>query len=212
MKKLLFSVAGIVAATTLSGANMLTGDTSFETEPDTMTSGNLDYGALPFAWDDKEAFHGRRSMRVDWDQKNRFNFFLKTQWFDNHIGLTTPDLENGKFYTFSFYAKAEHDKAPLAIWLNPGAGWAFWPAKSIYDKTFYLTREWQRYTFTFTAILADKAPLKSYNCLFGFKKAKPGKFWIDAIQFEPGDKATSYQPPAPMSCGVRMSVPPGQGD
>lgn len=214
MKKLLLAAAGTVAATALSGANMLTGDTSFETEPDTLTSGNLDYGALPFAWDDKEAFHGRRSMRVDWDQKNRFNIFLKAHdnWIDNHICLTTPDLENGKTYTFSFYAKAEHDKAPLGIWLNPGAGWEFWPKKSNYYHTFYLTREWKRYSFSFIPVLAGKAPLKSYNCMFAFKKAKPGKFWIDAVQFEPGAQATPYQPPAPMSCGVRMNVPAGQGD
>ena len=174
MKKLLFAAAGAVAATTLSGANMLTGDTSFETEPDTLTSGNLDYGALPFAWDDKEAFHGRRSMRVDWDQKNRYNIFLKAHdnWIDNHICLTTPDLENGKTYTFSFYAKAEHDKAPLGIWLNPGAGWEFWPKKSNYYHTFYLTREWKRYSFSFIPVLAGKAPLKSYNCMFRFKQAK----------------------------------------
>ena len=214
MKKLLFAAVGVAAASVLSGANMLTGDTSYETEPDTLTSGNLDYGVLPFAWDEKEAFHGKRSLRVDWDQKNRRDVFIPTHdsWVDNHICLTTPDLENGKTYTFSFYAKAEHDKAPLAIWLNPGAGWGFWPAKSNYYKTFYLTRDWQRYTFTFTAILADKAPLKSYNCLFGFKKAKPGKFWIDAVQFEPGEQATAYQPSAPMSCGVRMNVPAGQGE
>ena len=214
MKKLLLAVAAVSAASALSGANLIPGDTSYETEPDTLTSGNLDAGYLPFAWDDKEAFHGKRSLRVDWDAKNRRGSFYKASdgWVDNHICLDTADLENGKRYTFSFYAKAEHDKAPLALWLCPNAAWGYWPKKSNYFKTFRLTTQWQRYSYTFTANLAKNPPFKGYSCLFGFKKAQPGKFWIDAVQLDAGETATEYQPSAPMSCGVRLDVPDGRGD
>ena len=214
MKKKLITAAAMAAATALSGANLIPGDTSYETEPDTLTSGNMDTGHVPFVWDDREAFHGKRSMRVDWDRKNRHLTFTPAadQWVDNHIGLNTCDLENGKTYTFSFYAKAEHDKAPLVLWLCPSAGWEYYPKKSNYFKTFKLTREWQRYSLTFTARLAKNAPFKGYCCMFGFKKAKPGKFWFDALQLDAGEKASDYQPSAPMSCGVRMNVPPGRGE
>ena len=123
--------------------NLLPGDTSYETEPDTLTSGNLDPGFLPFAWDDREAFHGKRSMRVDWDRKNRQGVFIPAsdQWRDTYIGLSSRDLEDGKPYTFSFYAKSEQENAPLVLWLNPNAGWAYWPKKSNYFKTFRLTRK-----------------------------------------------------------------------
>ncbi|MBO4647819.1 MAG: carbohydrate binding domain-containing protein, partial [Lentisphaeria bacterium] len=214
MKKLLLAVAAVSAASALSGANLLPGDTSYETEPDTLTSGNLDPGYLPFAWDDREAFHGKRSLRVDWDAKNRRGSFYRASdgWVDNHICLDTADLENGKRYTFSFYAKAEHDKAPLSLWLCPNAAWGYWPKKSNYFKTFRLTTQWQRYSFTFTADLAKNPPFKGYSCLFGFKKADPGKFWIDAVQLDEGETATEYQPSAPMSCGIRLDVPDGRGD
>ena len=227
MKKM-YLIAGMTACFILSSCclqsecmaekdfavNLLPGDTSYETEPDTLTSGNLDTGCLPFVWDGKEAFHGKRSLRVDWDRKNRNGTFAPAadQWLDKYIGMNTLDLEDGKTYTFSFYAKAEHDKAPLVLWLNPNAGWNYWPKKSNYFKTFQLSREWQRYSFTFTALLAKKVPFRGYNCLFGFQKEKPGKFWIDAVQLEAGGKASDYRPSSPMSCGVRMSVPPGQGE
>ncbi|MBO4648544.1 MAG: beta-galactosidase, partial [Lentisphaeria bacterium] len=175
---------------------------------------NLSPYYLPFAWDDKVAFHGKRSLRVDWDAKNRRGVFSNASdsWVDNHIGCDTPDLEDGKPYTFSFYAKAEHDGAPLAIWLMPNAAWGYFVDGCHFNRTFKLTTQWQRYSVTFRPKLAKNAPVKGYTCLFGFKKAKPGKFWIDAVQLDAGEKASEYQPSAPMSCGICLDVPAGQGD
>ena len=214
MKKSLLIFLSGLAAFTVSAENLLRGDTSYETEPDTLTSGNLSPYYLPFVWDVKEAFHGKRSLRVDWDAQNRRGVFFNASdsWVDNHIGLDTPDLEDGKPYTFSFYAKAEHDGAPLSVWMMPNAAWGYYVDGCHFRRSFKLTTQWKRYSMTFRPKLAKNAPVRGYTCLFGFKKAKPGKFWIDAVQLDAGEKASEYQPSAPMSCGICLDVPAGQGD
>ena len=214
MKKLILTLTCAAAAVSLYGGNLVLGDSSFETEPDTLTSGKLDPGILPFVWDDKEAFHGKRSLRIDWDRKNRNLVFRHASnfWVDNHFGLDTKDLENDREYTFSFYAKADADGVPMGIWMWPNAGWEYSRKGAVTQGAVTLTKEWKRYSKTFTVRLKGKPHLKGYTCMFGFNKSPAGKYWIDAVQVEPGGKMTPYQPSTPMHCGVRMDVPPGKGD
>ncbi len=196
----------LLAAFCASAGNLVKGDTGFETEPDSFSAANLDPGYLPFVWDKDEAFEGKRSIRIDWDRKNRRGVFADAsdRWVDNHIGLDSADLENGTVYTISFYAKAEHDKVPLGLWLCPNAAWGYWPKGSNYNRTFLLSKEWRRYTYPFMARLDEKAPCKGYSILFGFKQAPAGKIWFDAVQLEKGSAATHYAPSSPMSCGIKM--------
>ena len=214
-RRLLWSLTGLAAVCCLHGANLVPGDTSFETEPDTMTGGRLSPSWLPFAWDDKEAFHGKRSLRIDWDRKNRLGVFEITPiyWLDKHIGFSTADLEMGKTYTFSFYAKADRPGATIGVFLMPDAYFEHFVAGSqVIVKDIPLSREWKRISVPFKVVYREPAPFKSYTCLFRFRESNPGSYWIDAVQVEPGDKATPYQPSAPMHCGIRLNVPEGQGD
>ena len=215
MKKTVFSLIAAAAAATIYGANLVPGDTSFETEPDTLTSGRVAPSHLPFAWDDKEAYHGKRSLRIDWDRKNRlFSFGVGgSYWLDKHIGFDTENLENGKPYVLSFYAKAKEKGATIGVMLHPNADWEYFTKNSVVVRHgIPLTSEWTRITIPFTPRYKDSAPIKGYTCLFRFREAKAGTYWIDAVQVEPGGKATPYQPSAPMECGIVLDVPPGRGE
>lgn len=85
MRKSCLTAAALLTASVLCAENLIPGDTSFETEPDTMVSGRVSPALLRFTWDDREAFHGKCSIRVDWDRKNRLGSFSKTNgsyWLD----------------------------------------------------------------------------------------------------------------------------------
>ena len=215
MEKKFLTLVGLAAAVSLYGVNLVPGDTSFETEPDTLTSGIVSPGYLPFAWDENEAFHGKRSLRVDWDRKNRWGTFVKTAtyWVDKHLGFDTVDLEMGKTYTFSFYAKAKHKGATIGVMLMPNAFYEHFIKGSTVVKTnIPLTSEWKRIAVPFTVRYRTPAAFNGYCCLFRFQESNAGQYWIDAVQVEPGDTATEYKPSTPMHCGIRMDVPEGQGD
>ncbi|MCX6983311.1 MAG: hypothetical protein NT118_00980, partial [Lentisphaerae bacterium] len=84
-----------------SGQNMYVGDTSAETETDTLTRGNYSTELVPYSWDDTTAFDGKRSVRVDWDQKTRRRTTDTSPGIvtcvDKYISVaSTPDLKIGE--------------------------------------------------------------------------------------------------------------------
>ena len=102
--KMILRNVALLLCLQLSAENLIPGDTSFETEATTLTSGRMDPGYLPVHWDDREAFHGKRSLRIDWDRKNRRLSFgpAPDSWLDKTFSLDSQELKNEKVYTFSF--------------------------------------------------------------------------------------------------------------
>ena len=194
------------AAFPVSAENLIPGDTSFETEPATLTSGQWDIGIMPVIWDSANAFHGKRSLRVDWDQKNRRMHIGKAAngWTDSRFSLDTADLKDNQKYTLSFYTKSDKDRAPFDLILLPSCGWEFAGKKAYVVKTFYAGNEWKRHTLTFTPHFKGKPMNYGYSLHLSFKRTPVGKYWFDAFQVEQGDKATDYVPSAPMSLGVHF--------
>ena len=192
-----FKTIGLVLGllTTLSfnsfGQNMYVGDTSAETETDTLTRGNYSTELVPYSWDNTTAFDGKRSIRVDWDRKPRFISTNTSDWYDKYISVaSTPDLEIGETYTFSFYAKASDDNYPISLSMTPSY-WEFRVAGCA--KNITLSREWKRYSSTFVAQLKPQATVKSYCAILDFSKSPVGTVWYDAVQIEKGENPSPYK-------------------
>ena len=203
---------GLIAVFALNSQaeNLFTGDSSAEAEADTLTRGNYSSGLLPFAWDAKEAYDGKKSVRVDWDRKMRFittdNKRPHTNWFDKWISTAgSPDLIAGETYTFSFYAKASEDNYLFSVSMLPSAGWDFYEKGGNADKSFKLSREWKRYSISFTAKMKENAPVKGYTAIFDFRNSPAGSVWYDALQLEKGSEASPYINPSQMSAGVTLN-------
>lgn len=133
-----------------------------------------------------------RSTKVDGAQSIRY---------DNPKGepciLRTTDVAvtPGKPYTLSFYAKSSKPVKlrylPISVirkivdgrpardgaWFNP-------------SRYVALSSEWTRHTFTFTPPEGHDSILLDF--LWG--EGNDATVWFDAIQIEPGEKATPYQP------------------
>ena len=133
-----------------------------------------------------------RSTKVDGAQSIRY---------DNPKGepciLRTTDVAvtPGKPYTLSFYAKSSKPVKlrylPISVirkivdgrparngaWFNP-------------SRYVALNSEWTRHTFTFTPPEGHESILLDF--LWG--EGNDATVWFDAIQIEPGEKATPYQP------------------
>ncbi len=198
----------LLSAWPLAARNLYTGDPGAETEPDTLTTGIYSSSLLPWTWDSNTAFDGKRSIRIDWDHKKRLFIAAKSKpsqrWFEHWHSLKGPELELGKIYTFSFYAKSSKDKFPVTLLLQSNSGWAYDVAGGISKKKFSLGRDWQRYSITFEAKFHQNAPRKGYTPIFSFIDSPEGTMWYDAVQMEEGNQPTPYQNPAPMRVGVHI--------
>lgn len=188
------------------GQNMYIGDTSAETETDTLTRGNYSSELIPYYWDDTTAFDGKKSIRVDWDRKKRYlRDDAAAAWVDSSISMNTPVLKIGESYTFSFYAKASDDNYPISLKLKPSAGWNFYIPGGNYYKKFNLSRNWKRYSFTFVAKMKTKAFIKGYSAILDFRNSPVGKVWYDAIQIEKGKVLSPYKSSSPAKVGVVLN-------
>ena len=189
------------------GQNLFVGDTSAETETDTLTRGTYSAGLVPCFRDDTTAFDGKNSIRVDWDKKQR-RMAKNQHWVDNWISTaSTLDLKEGETYTFTFYAKASADNYPLQVQLHPGAGYEYSIPAGIYGKNFTLSREWKRYSFSFIPKMQAVAPIKGYMAIFNFKNSPDGSVWYDAIQMEKGATPAPYKNSSPMNVGISLNSP-----
>ena len=203
------TLIGLLSAMTLTALaeNLIPGDTSAETETDTLTLGNYSSGLVPFFWDDTTAFDGKRSIRVDWDHEKRRKS-KESCWVDHWISTaTSSELKEGETYTISFYAKASVNNFPLVLQMHPGAGWDYSGAVGLYSNDFNLSKEWKRYSFSFIPKMQAAAPIKGYMTIFGFNKSPVGSVWLDAVQLEKGEVPTPYQNSSAMNAGVSMNSP-----
>lgn len=209
LKILLWGMA-VMTGINAAAENLIPGDTSLETEITTMTSGRMDPSILPVHWDEKTAFHGEKSLRIDWDQKSRTLYYFPSPsgWLDKTFALDSSELENGKTYTFSFYAKANKDRMPFSLKVSPNSTWWIYTPGNCHGRDFTAGTKWQRFSYTFKTIISDKAPVKGYSFMLRFTPSPAGSFWFDAFQLTEGDKIKTYQGSSTMDCGIMLTPCP----
>ncbi|MBR4665104.1 MAG: hypothetical protein IKO93_14650, partial [Lentisphaeria bacterium] len=167
-------LSGITLA---QAGNLLTGDTSVETEDKSMTRGTWTGRKLftngSFSWDTKTGFDGRRSIRIDKPCAVSLN--------------ESARLPKGK-YVFSFYAKADKDN--VAGFINCSeflrSLWRFRIGKR---KPVTLGKEWKRYSYVF-----DSDGTHLWVPAFGLTQPD-SRAWFDAFQLEKGTEPTPYRQP-----------------
>ena len=127
-----------------------------------------------YSIDDTVAFAGKRSLRIRTWKDFKSPSFLST--------FTIPTIQ-GKTYTFSFYAKANSDNTYVSARCVSGE-WMKFPNLP----NFKLTREWKRYSGSFTA--PNAAAIVMLNATNGTDETSTA--WIDALQLEEGAQASAY--------------------
>ncbi|MCK4401022.1 hypothetical protein KAW08_01810 [bacterium] len=96
--------------------------------------------------------------------------------------------EPGKTYTFSLYAKAEEDNLNAVLYLKS--------LKHTAKRCITLGKKWSRYSI--------KMEAKGENCWLGFGIRGTASAWVDAYQFEEGDKPSPYKNKEPICIGVHI--------
>lgn len=147
---------------------------------------------LPGHWDETEAYHGRASWRLTLDPHDRPTAYF--DYFDPQVTpLTNPmvtpvgwlPVERDAKYTVSAYVKADGDDLPVGIVVRYGNG-------RTSSRLFRAGKGWRRIEATFEAQDAYAFPAVG----FAFTDDPPARarLWVDAMQWERGDRAGPYRP------------------
>ena len=189
--KPVLAVIFAISAILLRANNLIPGDTSAETEFGTVVNGHFGsmiWGDRSLAErDDSTAFDGRYSV--------------KTKAAAQYSLIQSVPLKKGQKYTFSFYAKSARDGVPGSI--NCAlTSLPYWPPPAG-EKKIRFTRDWQRYSFTFTA-KQDAVYSGTYRVF-----SQNEIVWFDAFQLEEGETARPYAPRANLTSGVMIAEAPG---
>ena len=159
-----------------------------------------------FSIDRETAYHGKQSARLQvWD--NRKNNYLNKydQWQQELVndlakkGLE-PTIHNpyvisfhalikpNTNYTLSFYAKAEYPGQELSVFAMPN--YRDWNR----HKSVRLTKDWQRYSFSFQAERPEIAIAFGQDYRVPSPKEMPAKsyYWVDAFQLEENSMPTEF--------------------
>jgi hypothetical protein len=109
-------------------------------------------------------------------------------------------VEPGKRYVFSAYVSADRAGLPGGITVREGRG-------RRHELAFTAGEEWTRVELPFTAE-------SEFACGFvglDLRRVDPpdGTLWVDAVQFEAGERATPYEPRRPLEAFVEMQSPSG---
>ena len=143
----------------------------------------------PFRLDEKVAYDGKNSLRM--------NTRKKVVWPSENVNIGPINIiaEPG-IYTLSFHAKCEPGKKsaiyawipsfhiPFGVWRPINKMKARW--------NFTLTPEWKRYQANFEVVPGQ--PL-IYVGFYAGDTSGSGYVWLDAVQVEKGNKATTFEPP-----------------
>lgn len=116
--------------------------------------------------DDKNAFHGKQSICIE------SPFFLLSQ---------PVKIKKNEPYTASCYIKADADSHKIKIGLTSGA-----IEKPLCEKIIEADKDWKRFEITLNKSQKE-------NCSFFAKPLSSGKIWVDAVQVEPGTKASPFR-------------------
>ncbi|MGQ9727022.1 MAG: phage head spike fiber domain-containing protein [Candidatus Fervidibacter sp.] len=142
--------------------------------------------------DGKTAAHGNHSLKISLNRQNLPTFYF--DWFDpvrqNVLSLVTVHhgwvpIKSGQPYTLSVFMKAENENTSGLLFVRQSDG------RSL-RKDFTLTKDWQRYTFTFTP--QSEFVWVGAGLDLALSKTDAATVWIDALQLESGTKATPYKP------------------
>lgn len=136
----------------------------------------------PIRVNDADAFAGSSSLEIlSDDPKGEL-----VQSVATHAVILTPGE-----YTLSFYAKSDRPgKQTLQLGapeLPPGAN--YWDPKTHVRRSFSLTGEWQRFSYTFRTQVARPQYFQ-----LAAASSEPAVCRIDAMQLERGPEATAYAP------------------
>jgi hypothetical protein len=153
--------------------------------------------------DEQTAFHGKRSMRVEVAKGNAPVFMW--DWFDLvEDEILTPlvahhgwvPLEKDATYVVSCVVKADKRGVPARIMVRE--------CERNKGKVFEVGTQWQRLSMTFRADddfawVAVGPDLKS-------SELDAATLWIDAVQLEKADAATSYEPRTGIESHIQTDV------
>ncbi len=189
---------------------------SFECGSDGWGSANLDKGRP--AWfnaplnrlfgeiDDREAYDGRHSLRIDLTPENQpVSFF---DYYEAcHMPVRAPlaanvgyvEVEPGRQYTFSVYLKARELGTPACLAVRKFLGGEF-------QKTVRVSPTWERYVLSFKPsarwcyVLAgpDLRPTQQNP-----QPPRSATVWIDAVQLQQAASAGPFTTRQPLEIGIR---------
>ena len=161
--------------------NLMPGDSSFETGRGNWVGG---HGA-EVVIDNTTAFNGKQCLRVDPLHIPRWN---RQVW-----GEYVPCLEDTP-YTFSIYARGSSATNLRLIAQPLFKGEPYWYSSPL----FKLCSDWKRYEL--------KIPSRcgSGQLRLMLETKGDATYYIDAVQFEAGEKVSSYQPSELVSTGVEL--------
>ncbi len=185
----------------VSAENLLKGDVSAEAGASFLTHGRYSNELVPYSHDTGNGFHGKASVRVDWDAEKRYiGPYPKSEihaWFDKFLSFDLPELDEEKEYTLSLYVKAETDNFPLILRAIPRTGWQYFAPNSFSKdkKEFQIGTQWQRISLTFKPLFKKESPIKAYSIILDFGKTPPGRIWYDAVQLEEGSLSSEFRLP-----------------
>lgn len=190
-----FPLFAALLANQAMGANLIQGDSSAETESRTVTEGRYGIHAVGLYHnrmaDNSTAYDGKTSIKVVSASTNSI--------------MSVENLKKGIKYTFSFYAKSANEGMTGRIYCaaDTRPGWVEWPEPAVAKRIFF-TRDWQRYTFTFT-------PEKdgAFTPIYIVNPAKECAVWFDAFQIEEGSVAAKYAQSSKITVGISVSATPG---
>ena len=157
--------------------------------------------------DDKEAFHGKHSLRIDLSPENQpvsfFDYYELSRvpiWAPLAANIGFIEVEPGKPYTFSAYLKAAEADTPARLAIRQFEGRSF-------EKAVRVSAKWERYPLTFTPtakwcyVLAGPDLRKTEDTPSPPRQAT---VWLDALQLERGAAPAAFQPRDEVEFGLRV--------
>jgi hypothetical protein len=150
------------------------------------------------------ARHGRRCLRIELGRGKMpvtcFDYFRAVRVeqaapLGANVGWLR--LKRGRKYTLSAWMRADRPEVPAALLVRQcDAG--KWPNDQ--RSALILSKQWQRHTLTLSA-RRDYAFVAVGPDLTG-GKPQAATVWIDAVQLEPGERATAFEPRRAVEIGL----------
>lgn len=163
--------------------------------------------AVPGQVDSTTAFHGKNSLRIQLDQKAPIVLQTKSGREQAQCpaaaNLGWIPLAAGQQYVLSCYAKANRDDTPVRMAIyQPGDE----VPSQLACRSIVVGTQWQRISVPVTSN-ADTFAWVAIGLDMIKPQSNVGTLWIDAVQFERGDKPTEYAPRAQVESFVASSAP-----
>lgn len=103
------------------------------------------------------------------------------------MGPAIPELETGKTYTVSFYAKATSNMKDMDVWLSAIEG-------GVSKTNLKVTTEWKRYELTYTIAVGKKLGARFRIDNNGSSDGKTATLWVKDIKVEEGNVSSAWSP------------------